>query len=190
VRAMDAGIKSVEEGVSRSRVAGESLELIRSAASDASGQVQEIARATEEQARNSKHVASAAQRVSSHVQQISRAMGEQSQASENLLRNADLSLDMCRQMAQALEEQRSTGRYITGNSEAITEMIRKVQSNTESHFHASAGVAHRFAALLENAQRSCARIPEVSRLVTDLARAADAARAVALSVDESAERDA
>jgi methyl-accepting chemotaxis protein len=184
---MDAGIRSVEEGVARSRVAGEALEVIRSAASDASGQVSEIARATEEQARNSKHVATAAQRVSGHVQHISSAMAEQSQASENLLRNADLSLDMCRQMAQALEEQRSTGRYITSNSEAITEMIRKVQANTESHFHASSGVADRFTALLENAQRSCARIPEVSRLVADLARAAEAARAIAQSADEIAE---
>lgn len=173
VRAMAAGIESVEEGVERSRLAGETLETIRVAARDASGQVQEIARATEEQSRNSKHVADAAQSVSQHVQQISIAMSEQTKASANLLRNADSSLDMCRQMANALEEQRSTGRYITANSESITLMIHKVQASTESHFHASSGVADRFAALLENAQSSCARIPEVSRVVAELARAAE-----------------
>ena len=183
VRAMASGIEAVEDGVERSRVAGETLEAIRSAAGDASGQVMEIARATEEQARNSKHVADAAQRVSSHVQQISHAMSEQSKASENLLRNADSSLDMCRQMARALEEQRSTGRYITSNSESITHMIRKVQASSESHFHASSGVADRFAALLENAQKSCERIPEVSRVVADLARAAEAAHGAPASSD-------
>jgi len=176
VRAMAAGIHSVAEGVERSRVAGETLDAIRRSAHEASGQVQEIARATEEQSRNSKHVSNSAHRVSQHVQQISSAMSEQSQASENLLRNADSSLDMCRQMARALEEQRTTGRYITTNSESITQMIRKVQASTESHFHASSGVADRFAALLENAQRSCTRIPEVSRVVSDLARAAEASQ--------------
>ncbi len=173
VRAMAAGIESVEEGVERSRLAGETLETIRTAARDASGQVQEIARATEEQSRNSKHVADAAQSVSQHVQQISTAMSEQTQASTNLLRNADSSLDMCRQMASALEEQRSTGRYITANSESITLMIHNVQASTESHFHASSGVADRFTALLENAQNSWARIPDVSRVVAELARAAE-----------------
>jgi methyl-accepting chemotaxis protein len=173
VRTMAAGIESVEDGVSRSRVAGQALETIRATAHDASGQVGEIARAAEEQARNSKYVADAARRVSEHVHQISNAMSEQAQASENLLRNADTSLDMCTQMAQALEEQRATGRYISGNSEAITELIRSIQQNAEAHGQASAAVQQRFAALLEIAQRSSATIPEVARVVEELARSAE-----------------
>ena len=110
---------------------------------------------TEEQARNSKHVASAAQRVSEHVSQISSAMAEQSNASQNLLRNADRSLDMCRQMAQAMDEQRNTGRYITQHSEGVTEMIRAMQASTASHKTASAAVAQRFEGLVQAARRSC-----------------------------------
>ena len=75
-----------------------------------------------------------------------------------------------------VDEQRATGRYITGNSESITQMIRRVQSATEAHFHASSGVADRFAALLDNAQKSCQRIPEVTRVVAELAQAAESAR--------------
>jgi methyl-accepting chemotaxis protein len=168
VQAMGEGIESVEEGVQRSRVAGEALEMIRTSASEANGQVAEISRATEEQARNSKHVASAATRVSENVDHISRAMSEQSTASETLLRSANTYLDMCRQMAQAMEEQRSTGRYITANSQAITELIRSIQSNTASHEEASRQVSARFETLLEHAHKTATRIPEVAKLVTEL----------------------
>jgi len=177
VQAMALGIQSVEEGASRSRVAGDALEAIRRAARQASGQVAEIARATAEQARNSKHVAGAAQRVSDHVQQISQAMSEQSTASQTLLRNADRSLDMCRQMATAMDEQRTTGRYITANSDAVTEMIRSILASTASHRSASAAVADRFEGLLQAARRSCERIPEVARSVEAVARDAEDARA-------------
>ncbi|MDH3521616.1 MAG: methyl-accepting chemotaxis protein [Myxococcales bacterium] len=168
VQAMGAGIQSVEEGVQRSRVAGESLEVIRGAAREANGQVAEISRATEEQARNSKHVASAANRVSENVEQISRAMGEQSTASEALLRSANTYLDMCRQMAQAMEEQRSTGRYITANSQAITELIRSIQRNTASHEEASRQVGERFDLLLQHAHKAATRIPAIAKMVTEL----------------------
>jgi methyl-accepting chemotaxis protein len=166
--AMGEGIRSVDEGVERSRVAGEALEMIRTSASEASGQVSEIERATEEQARNSKHLASAATKVSDNVNQISRAMSEQSTASEGLLRSANTYLDMCRQMAQAMEEQRTTGRYISGNSEAVTQMIGSIQSKTALHAEASRQVAERFETLLELAQKTTAGMPEVARVVSEL----------------------
>ena len=73
--AMGTGIEAVEDGVTRSRVAGQALEAIRVSARDASGRVAEIARAADEQARNSKYVADAARRTSEHVQQISERDG-------------------------------------------------------------------------------------------------------------------
>jgi methyl-accepting chemotaxis protein len=176
VSAMAAGIESVEDGVQRSQFAGGALEGIRSAASEASGQVAEISRATEEQARNSKHVAGAAQRVSEHMQHISGAMGEQAGAAESLLRNANTYLEMCRQMAQALEEQRATGRYITANSQSITQMIGSIQSNTASHERASSQVAERFCTLLDNVQQSAQQLPELTSAVADLRAEAEAAR--------------
>jgi methyl-accepting chemotaxis protein len=177
VEAMGAGIRSVEEGVQRSRVAGEALEVIRTSASEANGQVSEISRATEEQARNSKHVATAATRVSETVEQISRAMGEQSTASEALLRSANTYLDMCRQMAQAMEEQRATGRYITANSQAITEMIGSIQSKTALHAEASQLVGERFETLLELAHKTTAGVPEVARIISELCNKVKAAHA-------------
>jgi methyl-accepting chemotaxis protein len=175
--AMGTGIRAVEEGVARSRLAGDALESIRLLARDASGRVNEIARSAEEQARNSKHVADAARRTSEHVQQISSAMSEQTRAGDQLLKNATASLDMCRQMSHATEEQRASGRYITGNTEAITERIRSIQQSTRSSEKASAGVGETFMALVESTHAASGQIPELATVVERLRAAAEALRA-------------
>jgi methyl-accepting chemotaxis protein len=177
VRAMGAGIEAVEEGVERSRSAGNALEAITLSSREASGRVSEIARAAEEQARNSRHVAQAAQQTSEHIQQISGAMNEQSQAADQLLKNSTEAVEVCRQVTRATEEQRETARYISTNIAAITEMIRSIQEKTASHQRASAGVASGFGAILDNARKSCERIPEVARVVTDLQGQAEAVSA-------------
>jgi methyl-accepting chemotaxis protein len=174
--AMGTGIQAVEEGVARSRVAGETLEAIRVSARDASGRVAEIARSADEQARNSKYVADTARRTSEHMQQISSAIAEQSKAGDQLLQNATVSLEMCRQMSHATEEQRASGRYITGNTESITEMIRSIQQSTRSHERASAGVGETFVALIDSTRTTARRIPEIAAVIARLREAAQALR--------------
>jgi methyl-accepting chemotaxis protein len=182
--AMGTGIDAVEEGVTRSRVAGEALETIRVSAREASGRVAEIARAAEEQARNSKYVADAARRTSEHVQQISTAMAEQSRAGDQLLHNATASLEMCRQMSHATDEQRASGRYITKNTEAITEMIRSIQQNTRSQDRASSGVAETFVALIDSTRSCRERIPQIATAIAHLRESSEALRAEAARFGE------
>jgi methyl-accepting chemotaxis protein len=165
VRAMGAGIDAVEQGVKRSKGAGEALNRISDNARDASGRVAEISRAAEEQARNSQHVSESAQTTSAQVQQISAALAEQSQATERILDNATQSLEMCRQMTSATEEQRSSSRYISANIGSITELIASIQTKTASHEQASHGVAESVASMLGAAHKSSERIPEVARSV-------------------------
>jgi methyl-accepting chemotaxis protein len=174
VQAMGAGIESVEEGVDRSRVAGEALEAIRISSRDASGRVAEIARAAEEQTRNSRHVAASAQQTSDHIQQISSAMKEQSEAADQLLKNATDAVETGRQVTRATEEQRETGRYISANVAAITEMIRSIQRETASHEQTSGAVARAVGSILDNARKSCERVAEVARIVAELQRQAEA----------------
>ncbi len=152
-RAMSAGIEAVERGVVRSRRAGVELGRIKDSARQASERVNEIARASEEQTRNSKHVAEAAQRTSSMVQQISEAIAEQSRASETMLEAAQTALDQCSQVHRSTEEQRETSRFIRARTEAITEMIRTIQANAESHSAASESVSEAVSRILEIATR-------------------------------------
>jgi len=174
VQAMGAGIDAVEEGVDRSRVAGESLEAIVLSSRDASGRVSEIARAAEEQARNSKHVADSAQQTSEHIQQISSAMKEQTQAADQLLSNSTEAVEMCRQVSRATEEQRETALFISTNVTSITEMIRSIQAETTAHEKTSAIVATTIDTIRDNANKSCQRIPEVVRIVSDLQQQSEA----------------
>jgi methyl-accepting chemotaxis protein len=163
VLAMAAGIEAVEQGVQRSRGAGEALKRIRDTATDASSRVSEISRASEEQAINSRHVAEAAQTTSVQVQQISTALSEQSVATEQILKNSNQCVEMCRQMSAATEGQRTSSRYITDNIAKITELIASIQSKTASHEQASNGVAESVVSMLESARKSSQRIPEVAR---------------------------
>jgi methyl-accepting chemotaxis protein len=152
VNAMGGGMEAVETGVERSRKAGGELQTILESSQEASQRVAEIARATDEQSRNSKHVAEAAQQTSSMVQQITTAMSEQSRASETMLQNAERSLGLCSQVHRSTEEQRETSRFITESMSAISEMVRSIQANTESHSAASELVSSAVSRILEIAQ--------------------------------------
>jgi len=174
VRAMGAGISAVEEGVNRSRVAGEALEAILISSREASGRVSEIARAAAEQTRNSKHVADSAQQTSEHIQQISGAMNEQTQAADQLLKNSTEAVEMCRQVTRATEEQRETALFISTNVSSITEMIRSIQGETTSHEKTSTAVGTTIDSILDNARKSCERVPEVARIVCELQRQSEA----------------
>jgi methyl-accepting chemotaxis protein len=160
-RAMSAGIEAVERGVVRSRRAGVELGRIKDSARQASERVNEIARASDEQTRNSKHVAEAAQRTSTMVQQISEAIGEQSRASETMLEAAQTALDQCSQVHRSTEEQRETSRFIRARTEAITEMIRTIQANAESHGAASESVSEAVNRILDIAKRKNALAGEL-----------------------------
>jgi len=183
--AMAAGIEAVEKGVERSQKAGQELDTIRTSSGEASSRVAEIARATGEQSRNSKHVAEAAQRTSSMVQQISTAMSEQSRAGEAMLKNAETALEMCRQVHRSTEEQKESGRFITASIASVTEMIRSIQRNTESHGAASEAVAEAVSRILDITRKSGERVPEVVTSLESLRAEARSLAGAAGSVEEA-----
>ena len=174
VKSMSAGIEAIEQGVSRSRLAGRSLQVIRESATESQQRVAEIARATEEQTRTSTLVARAVQDTSTQVQQISAAMAQQSSASDEMLRNAEAALELCRHVHRSTDEQRETGRYITGSISSITEMIREIQEGTASHERASQSVSDAVMRLLDNARKSAEHLPEVQDMMAGLQSSAEA----------------
>jgi methyl-accepting chemotaxis protein len=165
---MSAGVEAIERGVSRSRLAGQSLTTIRDSAAESSQRVAEIARAAEEQTRTSAMVARAAQETSTQVQQISVAMTEQTRAGEQMLQSSEAALELCRLVYRSIDEQRNTGRYITEATSKITEMIYGIKENTAEHTLASEAVGEAVLRLLENAQKSGQQIPQVNKMLAEL----------------------
>ncbi len=172
LHAMHAGTRAVEEGVSRSQRAGEALGRIRSSAQEASVRVAEIARATEEQARNSRHVAEAAQTTSAMVQQISTAVSQQSRASENLLQNAERALDTCRRVHRSTEDQLDSSRFITTSVTSIRDRIHSIRENTRAHEKASQSMAAAVERILGVARKALERIPHVQAVLQQVQREA------------------
>jgi methyl-accepting chemotaxis protein len=101
-------------------------------------------------------------------------MNEQTLAADQLLQNSTIAVEMCSQVSRATEEQRETGRYIATNAAAITDMIRSIQRETAAHGQTSAGVSSTVNSILDNARKSCERIPEVARIITELQQQAEA----------------
>ena len=168
VEAMNKGVDAIETGVARSTAAGDALVEIRESAREASERVDGIARSTDEQARTSQLVAKAAQETSNQVQQIAMAMGEQAKVSDQMLQSSEAALELCRHVHNSTEEQRDTGRYITDAISNITEMIRVIREHTANHANASDAVRDSVMRLLENAQRSAERVPEISGMLGEL----------------------
>jgi len=171
--AMGGGIDAIEQGVSRSRRAGEALRVIRELTDESHECVGEIARASAEQTRTSGLVARAAQETSSQVQQITAAVSEQSRTSEDMLKNTEAALDLCRHVYRSTDEQRETGHYITQAISSITEMIRAIQENTAAHRTASEAVSETVMHLLDNARKSGDQIPELDRMLIELSEATE-----------------
>jgi methyl-accepting chemotaxis protein len=165
---MSAGIEAIEQGVSRSRLAGRALETIRDAAADSSQRVAEIARAAEEQTRTSGLIAQAAQDTSRQVQQINEAMSEQSRASERMMASSEQALEMCKQVYRSIGEQRDTGRSIAQAVSQITEMIQGIKQNTREHEQASDAVGQAVMVLLKNAHKSGEQVPRVNGMLSEL----------------------
>lgn len=165
---MSAGVEAIEQGVSRSRLAGRALESIRDSAAESSQRVSEIARATEEQTRTSSLIAQAAQETSRQVQQITQAMAEQTRAGEQLMQNSEEALELCKLVYRSIDEQRDTGRYITQAISQITEMIHGIKENTAEHAQASEAVSEAVMHLLENARSGREQVPQVQSMLGEL----------------------
>lgn len=168
VQAMSTGSQAIEKGVARSKLAGDALQSIRELADESNTRVTEIARASEEQMRNSQLVARAAQESSTQVQQITAALAEQSRAGDQLLKSSESALELCSHVHRSTEEQRETGRYITEAMSNITEMIRAIKENTSDHAVASESVSSAVMRLLDNAQKGANQIPAMQRMLGEL----------------------
>jgi len=161
VESMGSGIEAIEQGVSRSRVAGQALQNILELSGLANARVGEISRAAGEQIRTSGAVSEAAQRTSDQVRQISSAMAAQTQASHQVLESSEAALNLCRHVHRSTDEQRETGRYISESVNTITEMTRAIQASAALHDAAAEEVSNAVNSLLENARGSGRQVPEV-----------------------------
>jgi len=127
VNAIDQAEKSIADGELLSQKSGEALNKIVSGVKKATEQVEEIARATVEQARGSQMIRDAMEQVSEMVGQIAKATREQGQGSELIMTAVEKMKTLTTQVRSSTREQSNVGNFIAQSTENITDMIQQIK---------------------------------------------------------------
>ena len=127
VEAISQAEKSIAEGEMLSQKSGEVLNKIVDGVKKSTDRMEEIARATVEQARGSLMIRDAMERVSEMVAQIANATHEQGQGSELITTAAQSMKDLTAQVRASTREQSKVGGFIARSTENITDMIQKIK---------------------------------------------------------------
>jgi methyl-accepting chemotaxis protein len=127
VDAINQAERSITDGEILSQKSGEALTKIVIGVTEATAQVQEIARTTVEQAKGSQMIREAMEQVSDMVAQIAKATREQGQGSELIMGAVENMKGLTSQVLSSTREQNKVGNLIAQSTESITEMIRHIK---------------------------------------------------------------
>jgi len=128
VGAVQAGAKSVGEGITLAEQARDSLGKIVESTVQATNRVKEIAHASQEQTASSRQVSQAIDQVADRVNQISISTQEQSKGGAQILKATDEMKQNSAQVKRTTEEQLQGSRLITKSIENITDMLFNINS--------------------------------------------------------------
>jgi methyl-accepting chemotaxis protein len=150
VEAIKKAEKSIADGEGLSANAGATLNRIVEEAQNASGQMAEIAQATEEQARSSQSIRDAMVQVADLVEQFAKASQEQAQGSEMIIAAVERMKDLSSQVRSSTQEQSKAGVLIARSTENITSMIQQIKRASDEQSRGSEQIV----AAVENIQQS------------------------------------
>lgn len=128
VEAISQAEKSIAEGETLSTRSGEALNKIVTGVKKSTNQMEEIARATVEQAKGSVMIRDAMERVSEMVSQIAKATDEQGRGSDLITTAAQRMKELTVQVRASTREQSKVGSFIAKSTEDITDMIQKIKT--------------------------------------------------------------
>jgi methyl-accepting chemotaxis protein len=127
VEAINQAEKSIADGELLSQKSGEALTKIVTGVKKATTQVDEIARATIEQAKGSQMIREAMEQVSDMVGQIAKATREQGQGGELIMAAVEKMKGLTVQVRASTREQSKVGNFIAKSTENITGMIQQIK---------------------------------------------------------------
>lgn len=163
VEAIRLAEKSIDGGVMLSRKSGEALGKIVEGVKKANSQVNEIARATVEQAKGSQMIREAMEQVSEMVAQIAGATQEQTKGSELIMGAAERMRDLTSQVRSTTAEQSKVGAFIAKSTESITGMISQIKRACDEQMKGGRQIVQ----AVERIQGSADSSLEVARVLDD-----------------------
>jgi methyl-accepting chemotaxis protein len=127
VEAISQAEKSIADGELLSQKSGEALNKIVSGVEKAAEQMEEIARATVEQAKGSQMIRDAIERVLEMVGQIATGTREQGMGGELIMAAVEKMKELTAQVRVSTREQSKVGNFIAKSTENITGMIQQIK---------------------------------------------------------------
>jgi methyl-accepting chemotaxis protein len=144
--------KSITEGEELSANAGAILNKIVTEAQQASGQMSEIAQATEEQARGSQNIRDAMEKVAELIEQFAMASKEQASGSELIITAVERMKDLSFQVRNSTQEQSKGGTLIAQSMENITGMIQQIKRAIDEQSRGSEQIVTAVGQIQESAE--------------------------------------
>jgi len=139
VAAVRSGYQAVEDGVTLSQEAGESLAKILESAQRSTQRAHDIARATVDQADRTREVLQFFEEISDNIRQLEIATREQSKGSSQIMKSSEQMREIARHVKKATHEQFLGSKQIIQAIENINQIISFINrsqaeqiSNTES----------------------------------------------------------
>jgi methyl-accepting chemotaxis protein len=133
---------SIAEGEKLSQKSGEVLNKIVDGITVASTQMDEIARASENQANESQLIRRAMDRVAEMINQIARATSEQGRGTDLIMTAVEKMKELNAQVRNSTREQTKVGNFIGKSTENITTMIRKIKLACDEQNRGSGQIVH------------------------------------------------
>lgn len=152
VRTIEHAEKKITEGATLSRQSGEVLSRIVTGVQAANAQIENIANATHDQAKESRIIREAMGQVSDMICQIGAATHEQGRAGEQIMAAVMTMAELIKKVKMSTEKQSREGNYIAGLTENMNDMVLQIQSACEEQDRVSEQIMRAIVAI-ENSAR-------------------------------------
>jgi methyl-accepting chemotaxis protein len=176
IHAMDRGVRNVEEGVRLGQETETALKKIQESSQKSTQMVKAIARATIEQARESKQVTSAINRIAETVQQIAAATAEQARGSEQIMSSAEKMKAITKHVERSAQEQSRGSKQITRAIESISEMVHHLNRAQKEQTRGSEQVMTAVVQIKQVAEAQTHSVRDLEAAIVDLASQAEVLR--------------
>lgn len=152
VDAIHQAEQTIAEGEELSKKSGEALREITSGVEKSNEQIGEIARATEEQARESQMIRQSMKNMSDMIDQVAVATREQAKGSDQIMTAAERMKMLTAQVRSSTREQAKVGKFIAHSTENISDMIRHIKVACEEQTKGSSQIAEAVASISQSSE--------------------------------------
>jgi methyl-accepting chemotaxis protein len=152
VDAIHQAEQTVAEGEELSKRSGEALREITAGVEKSNEQIGAIARATEEQARESLMIRQSMRNMSDMIDQVAVATREQAKGSDQIMTAAERMKMLTAQVRSSTREQANVGKFIAHSTENISDMIRHIKAACEEQIRGSSQIAEAVASISQSSE--------------------------------------